>query len=204
MATSEEMVTLTDAKEQVRKVCVRLGLLHLSFARTLVDEFGEQKGKELVLKAIKDYGVRIGERAKQEAAEAGLDNSPPNFKSDLPAYGMIERKGEALPVQAKTETRRNLGHGCVMCQVWREYGESELGRLYCYVDPVKSMAFNPNSVTLHARLGEQPDGEWVCEFVTRATTEQERRDFADRDKTWAWADIEPWAGKAGVTEVEPW
>ena len=194
--SSEETVTLENAKEQVRKVCVRLGLLHLSFAKTLVDELGEKKGKELILHAIKDYGVRVAERAKRQAVAAGFESK--NFPSDLPAYGMIERKSEPLEPQSAVETRRSRGHGCVMCQVWREYGETELGRLYCFVDPVKSMAFDPNTVTLHAKLGEQPDGDWVCEFVTRSTTEQERNDFANRDTDWAWVNIEPWA--AGVAK----
>ena len=35
-AKKEEMVTLEDAKEQVRRVCTRLGLLHYAFAKTLV------------------------------------------------------------------------------------------------------------------------------------------------------------------------
>ncbi len=190
----EETVTLENAKEQVRKVCVRLGLLHMAFARTLVDELGEEKGKELILSAIKNYGVAVAERARKDAAKLGPGAK--SFPSDLPAYGMIERKSDPLDVQSSGETRRSRGHGCFMCQVWREYGETELGRLYCFVDPVKSMAFDPNSVTLHASLGEQPDGDWVCEFVTRTTTEQERKDFANRDKDWAWVNIEPWA--AGI------
>jgi hypothetical protein len=191
MPANEETVTLEHAKEQVRKVCVRLGLLHMSFARTIIDELGEQRGKELVLRAIMDYGVKIGERARVQ--------DPQNFKSDLPAYGMIERRSDLLPTEGENESRRVRGHGCVMSEVWREYGETELGRLYCYVDPVKSMAFNPDSVTLHARLGESPQGDWVCEFVTRPTTAQERQDFADRDKTLAWASIEPWARETDVS-----
>ncbi len=64
MATRKETVALEEAKEQVRRVCVRLGLLHLSFAKTLVEELGEKKGKELVLKVIKDYGIGIGEEVE--------------------------------------------------------------------------------------------------------------------------------------------
>ena len=61
MTNSQETVALEEARGQVSKVCRRLGLLHLSFAKTLVEELGEKKGKQLVLKAIKDYGTRIGE-----------------------------------------------------------------------------------------------------------------------------------------------
>ena len=67
MENQEEVVTLADAKEQVRKVCERLAILHLAFSRTLVDELGEEKGRELVLKAIKNYGIRVGKRAQKRA-----------------------------------------------------------------------------------------------------------------------------------------
>ena len=88
MASEREGVPLEEAEEQVRRVCVRLGLLHLSFARTLVKELGEEKGKELIIRAIKEYGRKIGEGAKKKAAVEGLDNSPDNYKEDLPVFGM--------------------------------------------------------------------------------------------------------------------
>lgn len=166
-AVGQEMVPLEDAIEQVRRVCVRLGLIHLSFARTIVDELGEEKGKKLILKAIKDYGIRIGEKAKADAIAQGLDNIPANFKSDLPKYGMHEQ-------------------GCVMARVWNEYGENELGRLYCYVDPAKYMAFNSNFKLYH--LKTRPDGDERCQGEVRPTTEQERKDFADKDADWEYID----------------
>ena len=45
---------------------------------------GERKGKELILKAIKDYATRIGEQAKANVAAQGLDNNPANYQGDLP------------------------------------------------------------------------------------------------------------------------
>ncbi len=79
MITGDETVNLEDAREQVQRACRRLALLHLSFARTLVNELGEARGKKLVLKAIKDYGTRIGETAQAEADKQGLSNAPANF-----------------------------------------------------------------------------------------------------------------------------
>lgn len=183
MSTRKETVALGEAEEQVRRVSVRLGLLHLSFARTLADELGDKKGKELILKAIKDYGTRIGEKAKVEAMTQGLDNTPANFKEDLPLYGMHERRGEAIEVDGEVRRR---AYGCVMAKVWNELGEGELGRLYCYVDPAKYMAFNPNFKLCHVRALQ--DGDECCEFAVRPTTEQERKDFADKDKDWSYMD----------------
>ena len=182
MTTSKETVTLDEAKEQVRRVCVRLGLLHLSFARTLVDKLGEKRGKELILKAIKDYSIRIGGKSKAEATAQGLDNTPANFKEDLPLYGMHERRET---VEVDGETRRCV-YGCVMGKLWNELGGGKLGRLYCLVDPAKYMAYNPNFKLAHVRA--LPDGDECCELVVRPTTEQERKDFADKDKDWSYID----------------
>lgn len=182
MTTSQKTVTLDEAKEQVRRACVRLGLLHLSFARTLVDELGEERGKELILKAIKNYGTKIGRKAKAEVTAQGLENTPANFKGDLPSYGMHERR-EVVEVDGET---RMCVYGCVMGKLWNELGEGKLGRLYCHVDPAKYMAYNPNFKLVHVRA--LPDGDECCELVVRPTTRQERRDFSDKDKDWSYID----------------
>ncbi len=182
MDKKEETVTLEEAKEQVSRACVRLGLLHLSFAKTLINELGERRGKELVLKAIKDYGTRIGERVKANAAARGRDNSAANYIDDLPLYGMNEGS-EWVEVDGEKRVRV---YGCVMANTWHKLGEDELGRFYCYVDPVKYMAFNPNFKMMH--LKALPDGDEYCELVVRPTTEQERKDFTDKDKDWSYID----------------
>ncbi|MGI6775435.1 hypothetical protein [Acetomicrobium sp.] len=86
----EEKVPLKEAAEQVARVCRRLAMLHLAFAKTLVAEFGEEKGKQLVLKAIKQYGISIGEEVKAKANALGLSLEPENYIEDLPHYGMHE------------------------------------------------------------------------------------------------------------------
>ena len=182
MSSQVEMVSLEDAKEQVRKVCVRLALLHLSFAKTIVEELGEQKGKELVLKAIKDYGIGIGETAKKKANDSGLDNSPGHYKGNLPAYGMHDK---ILNEEVDGE-KHTKAYGCVMGKVWADLGENELGRLYCYVDPAKYMAFNPDFKLIH--LKALTDGDEYCEFTVKPTTEKERQDFADSNKDWSYID----------------
>jgi hypothetical protein len=48
------------------------------------------------------------------------------------------------------------------------------------------MAFNPSFKLFHTRA--LPDGDEYCELVVRPTTEQERKDFTDRDKDWLYID----------------
>ena len=182
MENQEEVVTLADAKEQVRKVCERLAILHLAFSRTLVDELGEEKGRELVLKAIKNYGIRVGKRAQKRAQDGGLDNSPGNYKGDLPAYGMHDK---VESTQSGNE-KRTRAYGCVMGKVWKELGEEKLGRLYCYVDPAKYIAFNEDFKLVHIKA--ITDGDEYCEFAVRPTTQKDRDDFRDGDKDWSQID----------------
>jgi len=156
--------------------------LHLSFAKTLISELGEKRGKQLILKAIKDYGTRIGEEVKANVTAQGLPNDPANYKEDLPLYGMHDYI-EEIEVHGE---KRMRAHGCVMGKVWNTLGENELGRLYCYVDPAKYMAFNPNFKLIHVKT--LPDGDEYCDLVLRPTTEQEREDFTDKDKDWSYID----------------
>jgi len=173
---------LDDAKEQVEKVCKRMALLHLSYAKTIINELGEEEGKRLVLKAIRDYGLRIGSAVKEEVEKQGLTNTPENYKEDLPDYGMHE-KVEQAEVHGEKGLR---AYGCVMGKLWHELGEDEIGRLYCYVDPAKYMAYNPDFALVHTR--SIPDRDDYCEFIIRDTTEQEKEDFSDEDKDWSYID----------------
>ncbi len=76
-------------------------------------------------------------------------------------------------------------YGCVMAKVWKNLGEDELGRLYCYIDPAKYMGFNPKFKLIHIKT--LPDGDDYCEIALRPTTDQERKDFTE-DKDWSYID----------------
>jgi len=182
--TEKRPIPFEEAKRQVELTSQRIGLLHLSYARTLVEELGEEKGKQLIMKAIKDYGKRCGERVKKNVIAQGLEAVPQNYKAgeDLPKFGMHEGT-ETVEVAGEKRVR---AYGCAMAKLWKEYGEDELGRLYCFVDPAKYMAFNPNYKLVH--LKAMPDGDDYCEFTVKATTEQERKDFNSADKDWSYID----------------
>jgi len=181
--TVKETISLEEAKWAVELTARRLGLLHLSFAKILVDELGEKKGKELVMKAIKDYGRRIGKEVREGVTKQGLDPVPENYgvgkSKDLPEFGMHESRKE---VEVRGE-KRIRAYGCAMAKVWHDCGENELGRLYCYVDPAKYMTFNPKFKLIHIK--SLPDGDQYCELAVRPTTEQDRKDFTTQDTDWS-------------------
>ncbi|HER23501.1 MAG TPA: hypothetical protein ENO17_00325 [Candidatus Atribacteria bacterium] len=177
-----QQVNLEDAKEQIEKVCRRLALLHLSYAKTIIKELGNIEGKKLVLKAIKDYGTIIGKSVKDAVNAQGNNNIPEHYREDLPLYGMHDGI-EEVDVDGE---KRKRAYGCVMGKLWKELGEDEIGRLYCYVDPAKYMTYNPNFALVHKK--SIPDGNKYCEFIIRETTKQEREDFLNDDMDWSYID----------------
>jgi hypothetical protein len=162
MAGKEEMVPLKEAKEQVAIAIGRTALLHLAFSRTLVDELGEEKGKELILKSILEYGKRVGERVKEG-------------RPDLPKYGVHGGR-----------TPDGKVYDCVFAKIFREYDELDLGCLYCYVDAAKSMAQDPTHKLMHKDCAAC--GDDFCTFAVVPTTEKERKDFVNRSKDWKHVD----------------
>ncbi len=169
----DQKVSVKEAAKEVEIASRRIGLLHLSFAKTLVDEFGEEKGKELVIKAIERYGKMIGEKAKTRVKEQGLDVQPENFSAggarDLPKYGMHEKR----EVTEEEGEKRIFAYGCALAKVWREYNEEELGGLYCYVDPVKYMYYNPEFKLVHKQAMPYT-GQNICEFAVEKTSKEEQ------------------------------
>ena len=161
MAHSEPTVPLAEAKGEVEIAVTRLALLHLSFSRTLVEELGEKKGKELIVKSICEYGKRIGARTRQG-------------HRDLPKYG----------VTGKFEDGK--AYDCVLGRTFQENGEEEIGCLYCYVDPAKSMAVDPGKKLVHKT--SLACGDEDCSFAWLPTTPKERKDFADNTADWRLVD----------------
>lgn len=161
MTGKEEVVSLREAEREVETAITRVALLHLSFSKTLVEELGEEKGKELIVRSILEYGKRVGERTKR-----GLP--------DLPRYGVYGKR-----VNGRV-------YDCVFARTFREYGGQEIGCLYCYVDPAKSMAADVTRKTVHTTCAAC--GDEYCTFDQVPTTEKERKDFTEKRKDWKYVD----------------
>lgn len=184
---NEQIVSKKKAEKEIEMASRRIALLHLAYAKTLVKELGNKEGKKLVLKAIKYYGKLIGEKVKKDVQAQGLKTTPENFgvgkARNLPEYGM-HAKREVFEIEGR---KRRRSYGCVLGKLWREYGEEELGRLYCYVDLAKSLYYNPDFKLVHTKcMPERKDEE--CEFDVLPTTEKERKDFFSEEADWTTID----------------
>ena len=156
---SDKMVPLTEAENEVKVVTQRLALLHLAFSRTIVDTLGWEAGKQLILDSIKQYGEYVAERTKQG-------------HQGLPKYGFWENREDKPPL-------------CELGKIMLEYGEPELGAMYCLIDPAKIMAADPSKKMIHTRC--MILGHDECQFDTIPTSEEERKSFA-KGKDWAFVD----------------
>ncbi len=181
-------LTYDEAAGEVRLVSRRIALLHLAFSQAAVEALGDEAGRRLIVEAIRIYGTLIGREVRAAVLRQGLDPTPENFgvgdSRCLPTLGM-HTGSETVEVDGE---RRARAHGCVMADVWAEYGAlaQELGRLYCLVDPAKYMAYNPDYTMAHTRA--RPSGDAFCEFRIRRTTEEEKAAFAVGGATWTLAD----------------
>lgn len=167
MANKTKVVPLDEAIKEVKTAITRLALLHLSFANVLVEEFGDEKGSELVIKAILEYGQRINETVKRGG-------------SDLPKWGVYS--GEIY----QDEAGHFIVSGCNLAKVFKQFNELNLGRLYCYVDAARSMDSDPGKKLIHTTCEACGDDKCTLEFFQ--TTEEERDNFRNRNNNWKYVD----------------
>lgn len=154
------MISREQAFKEVLSMIRRTALLHYCFSKTLIEELGEERGKELILKAIQSYGEKVGKKVKEETLAKGLDLLIENYQEDLPTLGWeIERaivEGEP----------RGRVHTCYLANFWKELGAPELGRFYCFVDQAKYKAYNPELECIHVK--NVLDGDPYCELAVRS------------------------------------
>jgi|WetSurMetagenome_2_1015567.scaffolds.fasta_scaffold113581_2 hypothetical protein len=159
MPAKNEMITQEEATRQVLSIVNRMALLHYSFAKMLVKELGEKKGKDLTRKAIDFYGKQVGEQVKEKTLAKGLQNFRENYQEDLPMLGW---NIEGVVVDGEPRARI---HACNLAKVWNELGDPALGRLYCYMDQAKYAAYNPELECVHVK--NTLDGDPYCELAIR-------------------------------------
>ena len=161
---AQDDVALQEAREALLAMARRVALLHMSYARALVDALGEERGKALIEKAIWAYGTHIGERTRARVVALGHAPTPEAFAlgSDLSPLAFPT---ERVIVDGEPRSRATQ---CVLAEVWREYDEEELGSLYCLVDPAKMQAYNPAWTMVHTR--KIPEGDPCCDIAVRPVT----------------------------------
>ena len=156
----KEMISKDEAFRQLKSMITRTALIHYAFTKTIIDELGKEKGKELTKKAIRFYGEVVEKKVRERTLAKGLPTIPENFQDDLPALGWASR--EKVIVDGEKRARV---HTCYLAEAWKELGVPEIGRLYCFVDQAKYEAYNPELECVHTK--NVLDGDPYCELAVR-------------------------------------
>jgi hypothetical protein len=157
----KEMISKDEAFSQLKSMITRTALIHYAFTKTIIDEMGKEKGKELAKKAISLYGEMVGKKVREKTLAKGLPALPENFQDDLPALGWASR--EKVVVEGEKRARV---HTCYLAEAWKDLGVPEIGRLYCFVDQAKYEAYNPELECVHTK--NVLDGDPYCELAVRS------------------------------------
>lgn len=123
--SEEKTIARDEAVAQVRKACRQFAMLYFHFAKVLVEEFGEERGKELIRKAVFELALDRSDQLREKAAEQGLEFTLENFKkiTDIPFLGWVPELGR---------------NHCPYAETWLGYYEEnpwfrDLAPFYCDV-----------------------------------------------------------------------
>ncbi|MFW9831132.1 MAG: L-2-amino-thiazoline-4-carboxylic acid hydrolase [Candidatus Thorarchaeota archaeon] len=153
-----DTISKPECTHQVRQMGRMFGLLYYHFAKTIVQELGEVEGKNLIQKAIHQYGIDRGNQIRQIVEKKGLELSFENLARhiDLPSLGW--------------ESNEEGTTYCCYAQVWLEKSAEDLGILYCDVDYAVIEGYNPK-IKLE-RLKNVLQGNNLCKYTVENEGEQ--------------------------------
>jgi nitroreductase len=173
MEKKDGVMNKNEALENIQRALRRGALIYHYFCEMLVEELGEERGKELIRKAVDAYGERIGREAQKKAQDKGLPLTPENFESDLPDDAWTT---ENVIVEGEERVRV---HHCPLAAEWKAWGNPDIARLYCYVDQAKMKGFNPEYDYIHIK--NLLEGDPYCELTIRKKKEIQDQDSNELD-----------------------
>ncbi|HUU77802.1 MAG TPA: L-2-amino-thiazoline-4-carboxylic acid hydrolase [candidate division Zixibacteria bacterium] len=159
MKKENNFLTLSEASDEVKVAMNRVALLHLAYAETIIEKLGKEEGKHVIIEAIFNYGEKIGKRVLKG-------------ERDLPKIGVYSEE------IIRNEWGDFIVHGCQLAKIFKEYDNLELGSLYCYVDPAKSMIMDKTKKVFHKTC--EACGDDKCTLAIIDTTNKEQENFKKR------------------------
>ncbi len=178
MTEKKETVPFEEAIKQVQVAMSRLALMHLAYSKVIVDNLGEKKGKELIIKSIMEYGRKIEEYSKtdQDSSFYGIHGKYVYKGKEFVDLRDLFSLNEDIDFQSLEI------YDCSLAKVFKHFREEEIGKLYCYIDAARAMAKNPKDKAIHTKCILCDDD--YCQIKVEKTTEKERNDFKNNDKDW--------------------
>jgi hypothetical protein len=87
-----KLIEYEKAVLEVRKECRQFAMLYFHFCKTLVEELGLEKSKELIHHAVFGLSMERSEKLRDKAKKLGLNFTPESFNkvNDLPVIGWVK------------------------------------------------------------------------------------------------------------------
>jgi len=162
MSEEKQEISVEECTAEVKLMARRTALLHLFFSKAIIEELGQEDGEKLIKKAVMAYGEYCGRAIKEGVEALGLPLTDENSENirDLPKYGW-----ESDIITLSNGEQRPIARFCPLADVFKQFGEEglRLGRLYCFVDQGKQLAYNPDYDFIHSK--NVLDGDPYCEFL---------------------------------------
>lgn len=136
-------------------------LMYLTFAKEMVDSFGEE-GRKALIRAIKAYGRARGLRLRRRHKEAGL---PIALRSLFEHYDLPGHPGtEKERVEFEDDRLVSYTYVCPYERLWRAGDGTDLGLLYCqHFHHAMWQAYRPD---IHVEIPEiLTKDDHHCKFV---------------------------------------
>lgn len=160
----DEKIRKEDAKKQVLAMAQRCAMIFQAFSEVLVEEIGEEKGKDLIQRAITLYGNRCGEKVKEKVRQKGYSLTAKNYDKvlDVPTLGWEGKKIKDLQNEWERISEVTF---CPLAEYWINEDFASIGRMYCYVDQAKFTSYNQELECVH--LENVLDGDKRCLIAVR-------------------------------------
>ncbi len=150
----------SEKQNPVQKMAEIFALFYYHLTKAVIEEYGEGS-VEVIKKGIRSFGLERGKNIARKVTEAGLDLTIENLDNfyDWPlAEGWNpNRHYEGGKKYSRTEV-------CAQAEIWKKKGWSEIGKLYCDVDPAIREGYSPN--ILYTRNKNLLEGDPFCASVT--------------------------------------
>lgn len=155
-----ENMTDRDPTTEMAKL---MAMLYYFMAKEVVDSDGEEKGREIIRRAIWNFGRYRGTKIRENVDAKGLPADLENLVKyyDLPVSKVAESDVKVTPSDYEEVTRH-----CTFADVWTALGAGSLGPLYCEQDFALAEGFNKEIKCSRASNMMEP-GSSVCELEMR-------------------------------------
>jgi hypothetical protein len=115
-------------------------------SKAILEELGEEKGTELIIKTVKEMGKASGQNRKRILENKGLDNNLENYQESAKAFAEMVTFAWESDVKKRTsdEIIRDFSY-CPIAAGFKNLGEEgiKIGELFCkYIDDAVVQEYN--------------------------------------------------------------